>query len=161
MKILLKETIRKLGLKGGIVEVKNGYARNFLLPKKLALPITKKTEKVIERQKIVLQKKLEEEFITRQGVADRIKNTTLKISMKSSAENKIFGSVTLKMVLQLLEEEHISIEKDAVNFDFPIKQLGSYEIPINLGHEVRCALNIDVVSDKEEEDEEENNEKES
>lgn len=145
MKVILIKDVPTLGAIGDEVQVRDGYARNFLLPKKIAIESSAGALKVIERkkkQKEREEKKLKEECSV---LAEKIKNVSCTISMEAGEEEKLFGSVTSEMIADALKAEGIEVDKKKISLDESIKALGVYNIEIKLHPEVKAQARIWVV----------------
>jgi large subunit ribosomal protein L9 len=151
MKIVLKENIEDLGKRGDIVEVAAGYARNYLLPRKLAIRVTPANVKMIELEQKALKKKLTQEAISYQSVVDRINQATLSFKRKAGEKDVIFGSVSVTDIKEALDNLGFEIEKKRVLLEEPIKRLGNYTVPIKVFHEKQAELRIEVKKEGEEE----------
>ncbi|MEA1987334.1 MAG: 50S ribosomal protein L9 [Candidatus Marinimicrobia bacterium] len=145
MKIILKETVEKLGEKNDIIDVKDGYARNYLLPKKLALKATRSNLSIVKENDKVQARKDKSIVATSQKLADKLKNISLTISMEAGEDEKIFGSVTTQKVAELLEEKGLNIDKHIIEIETPIKNLGVFNIPIKLHSEITAEVKLWVV----------------
>ncbi len=145
MKIILKEKIEKLGNKNDIIEVKDGYARNYLLPKKMALKATKANMNVINELERVRARKEKSVVLTAQKLAEKLKNVSLTISMEAGEDEKIFGSVTTQKIAELLEEKGFNIDKHKVVIETPIKNLGVFNTQIKLHTDIVAEVKLWVV----------------
>ena len=123
MKVILKEDVQNLGQQGDVVEVKPGYARNYLMPQKLAILFTKQQKKSIEEAQIVEKRKLEREKDQLESVLKQVEDLNLSLKMQSEEDNKLFGSVTKLDIVKLLEENGITIDKKYIDLSSPIKTL--------------------------------------
>ena len=130
MKVILKEDVQNLGQQGDVVEVKAGYARNYLMPKRLAILFTEQQQKSIEEAQKVELRKLEREKDQIDSVLKDIKALSLSLKMKSEEDNKLFGSVTKLDIVNLLEENGVKIDKKYIDLSSPIKTLGEHKIDI-------------------------------
>jgi large subunit ribosomal protein L9 len=130
MKVILKEDVHNLGQQGDIVEVKPGYARNFLMPQKLAILFTQKQMRSIEEAKKLEDRKLEMQKDKLLAMIKDIENLNLNVKMKSEEGDKLFGSVTKLDLVKLLEENNIEIDKKYIDLNSPIKTLGEHKIDI-------------------------------
>jgi|TARA_B100001093_G_scaffold215569_1_gene206921 large subunit ribosomal protein L9 len=130
MKVILKEDVHNLGQQGDIVEVKPGYARNFLMPQKLAILFTQKQMRSIEEAKKLEDRKLEMQKDKLLATIKDIENLNLNVKMKSEEGDKLFGSVTKLDLVKLLEENNIEIDKKYIDLNSPIKTLGEHKIDI-------------------------------
>ena len=132
MKVILKEDVQNLGQQGDVVEVKPGYARNYLMPQKLAILFTKQQKKSIEEAQRVEERKLEREKDQLELVLKQVEDLSLSLKMQSEEDSKLFGSVTKLDVVKLLEENGITIDKKYVDLSSPIKTLGEHKVNICL-----------------------------
>ena len=132
MKVILKEDVQNLGQQGDVVEVKPGYARNYLMPQKLAILFTKQQKKSIEEAQIVEKRKLEREKDQLESVLKQVEDLNLSLKMQSEEDNKLFGSVTKLDIVKLLEENGITIDKKYIDLSSPIKTLGEHKVNICL-----------------------------
>ena len=147
MKIILMEDIPALGRRGEVREVATGYARNYLLPKKLALPATPGNLQNLEhlkRQRDRAENKARE---AAQAAADRIAALELAVATRASEDGRLFGSVSAQDVVEFLERQRIPVEKRRVLLEDPIKALGEYQVPIRLHHDVTATLRVTVTRD--------------
>lgn len=131
MKVILKEDVQNLGQQGDVVEVKAGYARNYLMPKRLAILFTEQQQKSIEEAQKVELRKLEREKDQIDSVLKDIKALSLSLKMKSEEDNKLFGSVTKLDIVNLLEENGVKIDKKYIDLGSPIKTLGEHTVNVS------------------------------
>ena len=131
MKVILKEDVQNLGQQGDVVEVKAGYARNYLMPKRLAILFTEQQKKSIEEAQKVELRKLEREKDQIDSVLKDIKALSLSLKMKSEEDNKLFGSVTKLDIVNLLEENGLKIDKKYIDLASPIKTLGEHTVNVS------------------------------
>ena len=155
MKIILKEDVFKLGSLGDEVEVKSGYARNFLIPQGKAEIITRSNQKMLERLKSLLAKKRADAIEQSKTLAEKLENAEIVFKMKSGESGKLFGSVTQKQIIEALTEKDLEVDRKKLHISNPIKSLGSHIVSIKLHSEVTANLEIKVVADTETETEEE------
>tara|TARA_B000000437_G_scaffold18769_1_gene13731 strand:+ start:16 stop:462 length:447 start_codon:yes stop_codon:yes gene_type:complete len=144
MKVILKEDVHNLGQQGDIVEVKAGYARNYLMPQKLAILFTKQQKKSIEEAQRVEERKLEREKSHLESVLKQIEELSLSLKMQSEEDNKLFGSVTKLDIVKLLEENGITIDKKYVDLSSPIKTLGEHKVNIVFTKEMSGSFTLTV-----------------
>jgi large subunit ribosomal protein L9 len=147
MKIILKEDIKKLGKMGQIVDVADGYARNYLVPKGLAVEASTKNIRSLEHEKKIIQEKARKHKDSAQDLASRISALTLTIKAKSGEEEKLFGSVTTMDIAEALLTQGVEIEKKKIVLEEPIKRLGSYSVQIKLHPDVSVPLTIEVIQE--------------
>jgi large subunit ribosomal protein L9 len=148
MKIVLKQDVDNLGISGQIVEVAGGYARNFLLPKGLALEATPSNLKVIEAQKKRIEARRSKERSEMEALAQRITATPLELAHRAGDTDTIYGAVTAAEIAFALEERGIEIDHRRVLMDAPIKALGTYTIPIKLHADVTAHVSVSVVREE-------------
>jgi len=147
MKIILREDVKHVGATGEIVDVKPGYARNFLLPRKLALQATAPNMKVYERERQKVQAKLAEGKNEAQKFADKLSKVSITASVAVGDEDRVFGSVTSQNIAELLAKSGHEIDKRKILLDEPIKALGVYDIPIKIHSEVEAKVKLWVVKE--------------
>ena len=144
MKVILKEDVHNLGQQGDVVEVKAGYARNYLMPQKLAILFTKQQKKSFEEAQRVEERKLEREKDQLESVLKQVEALSLFIKMQSEEDNKLFGSVTKLDIVKLLEENGITIDKKYVDLSSPIKTLGEHKVNIVFTKEMSGSFTLTV-----------------
>ena len=149
MKVILQQDVRGQGKKGQMIEVAEGYARNFLLPRKLAVPATAdavNTMKLKEKAKKAEDARLKAEA---EAFVEKLKNSPVKVTARAGANGKLFGAVTSKEVSDALQAQHgIELAKQKIVLDEPIKAYGSYELKAKLGYEVSGTVYVMVVEEK-------------
>jgi large subunit ribosomal protein L9 len=148
MKVILKENVDKLGRMGDLVEVSNGYARNYLIPKKLAVAATDRNVKALEHEKRLIAEKQKKERKAAEELAQRIRQTSITIPVQTGEEqegNKIFGSVTNKDIVEALAKEGVAVDKRELLLEKPIKELGKFMVPIKLHPDVTAEVEVSVV----------------
>jgi len=145
MKVILRQTIDTLGQIGEIVDVKDGYALNYLIPKQYAYLALKGNLQAIEEEKKHLQKKKEKEISDAQALATELEKVSVQIPMQVGEEDKIFGSVTSQMIAEKLAEKSFEIDKRKIELDEQIKALGIYDVKIKLHHAVTATIKVWVV----------------
>jgi large subunit ribosomal protein L9 len=145
MEVILRQDIEKLGLAGEIVTVKDGYARNFLLPRGLAFRATESNKRRLEAERAQRAKKIAGEAASARDVAERLEQFSLTFTMKAGEGDKLFGSVTAADVAERLEAEGFPVEKKQVELDEPLKALGVYKVPVRLHADVKPEVRVWVV----------------
>ena len=145
MKVILRKNFDQLGKIGDLVEVKNGYARNFLLPRQIAYVATKGNIKALEEEKLQYSKKEAKELQSSKALATELANVSITIPVKVGEEDKIFGSVTSQMIADALKEKSFNIDRRKIELEEPIKALGIYEVNIKLHQEVNAIVKTWVV----------------
>ncbi|MBT3880806.1 MAG: 50S ribosomal protein L9 [Candidatus Scalindua sp.] len=149
MKILLKKEIKSLGNIGDVVDVANGYARNYLLPKKLATVVTKGNIEQINLQILKNDEKRKEEIKTLQVLADEISNLSYTITVKTNKEGKLFGSVTANDIAKTLSDKGFKIDEKMVILETPIKKCDLYNVSVMLHPDVKAQCRVQIVSESE------------
>lgn len=147
MKVFLLKDVEKIGMRGEILDVSDGYASNFLLPKKLALVVTPANEHQFKQRVIQLDKRKEIVETKTSMLAERIK--ALKITMKRKIHDngKLYGSIATSEIADLLTEQGISIAKNQILLDKSIKETGSYEVTVKLTSRLQPAFTLKVVGE--------------
>ena len=145
--ILLLQPINGLGAEGDTVTVRAGYARNFLLPRKLALPITQANKKHVDSLLKAREAREQKEFEQARELGERVAKTSIAIAVKTGERGKMFGAVTVNDLIQRLLEEGIELNKKQLQLAAPIKELGSHTVAIKLHADVEAELKFEVVSE--------------
>lgn len=145
IEVLLVENVADLGKIGDVVRVSDGYARNFLLPKKLATPVTKAALRAIETKKVKAAAEEAARVEAFKVQADAIGRLAITLTVKAGEDDKLYGSVNVPQILEALAKENVTVEKTAVVMPEAIKALGEYNIEIKLHPEVQAALKVRVV----------------
>jgi large subunit ribosomal protein L9 len=145
MKVILREDMDTLGKCGEVVTVKDGYGRNFLLPRNLAIPATRGNLKSIDEVK--KQKELRDKKYRREAerIRDRIEKISCTAEVNVGEEDKMFGSITSTIIANLLKAEGVDVDRRKIILDEPIKNLGVYTVPIKIAHDVLANLKLWVV----------------
>ena len=147
MKLLLKHSIRSLGRAGEVVEVKPGYARNYLLPHNLAIPATEANVALIEKfkaRRAVEEAKLKETY---KALAEKVGETEIILNLRANANNMLYGSFSRGDVVTQLNNRHINIEKQMVELEESIKELGEYQINIKFDEETSATLKVSIFNE--------------
>ncbi len=140
--------MEKLGKKGELKQVADGYARNFLIPKKMAVLATKSEIAKLEKQKAIETERAEEELVQFQEMASQLDGLELEIPVKADENGKLFGTVNANLISEKLKSQGLGIEKDWIKLKEPIKELGDFEVNIELPHNLETAIKIIVVKEK-------------
>ena len=150
MKVILQHDVKGKGKKGEFVNVSDGYARNFLLPKKLAVTATPENLTVMKREEKARMQKTEADKAKANEIAGKLNDVLVKITAKGGeGGSRIFGSITSKEISEELSKQHgIEIEKNKIVQDEPIKAFGSYEIKCKLGFEITGTIHVHVIEGK-------------
>ena len=149
MKVILQQDVRGQGKKGQMVEVSDGYARNFLLPKKLAVTATPESINTMKQQEKAKKAQKAAEKSEAEAVSKKLEGLMVKISAKAGEGGRLFGAVTAKEISEALAAQHgLNIAKTKLVLEDPIKSCGSYSLKCKLGHEVTGVVNVLVVEDR-------------
>jgi len=147
MKVILLADVKGSGKAGDFIEVSDGYARNFLIPRKLAQEATTKNLAELKQQEEKRKKQLEREIAEAKAVQEKLQNLTVKVVAKGGEGGRLFGSVTTKEIVEALEQQHgIKLEKNKVLQEDPIKTFGTHEVKVKLGHEKHGIINLVVAN---------------
>lgn len=146
MQVILKEDVEKLGAMGQVVEVKRGYARNYLLPKDLAMEATARNLKQLDHKKRIVVDKIKKLQKESQSLADKIAQASVTLYHTAGEEEKLFGSVTSMDIVEALKEKGIEVDKRKIALDEPIKRLGEYKVPVKLPGGVSAELSVTVLA---------------
>jgi len=149
MNVVLKEDIPKLGKMGEVVRVRDGYARNYLLPRGLVLVANNKNVRSLEHNKRVIAGRRERVVKDAQTLSEKIAAVSLTITAKAGEEGKLFGSVTNIHIEKALIEKGFHVERRKIDLTQPIKAIGDYEIPVRLASDVVANVKVSVVSEEE------------
>lgn len=145
MKVILRENVDNLGTAGQIVNVKPGYARNYLVPKGLALVATKANEAVLENERRMIAARQHKEKLSAEEVARRLEELSITIPVAVGEEDKLFGSVTSMDIAEAIVAQGVDVDKRKIQLDEPIKALGLYTIDIKLQTDVTGHVKVWVV----------------
>jgi large subunit ribosomal protein L9 len=149
MKVILTQEVKKLGIKGQILEVSDGYARNFLIPQGLAEEATKTKIKEIQEKSIKEEKKKSSEKDSAEALKNKLHGKEVEIRVKAGAGDKLFGAVTTREIADLLQAKFgVSIDKKKIDLGEPIKHLGQYNIKLKIYPSVQAELKLVVASDE-------------
>ncbi len=148
MKVILTQDVKSQGKKDQIIEVSDGYARNFLFPKKLAIPADAKALNEVKNKEASRLHKIEVERAEATALRDRLAAVTVKLVGKSGADGRLYGSVTAKEIAEALEAQHkLTVDKRKITIAEPIKAFGTYHLDVKLYTDVSGKIHL-VVSDK-------------
>ncbi len=148
MKVILQQDVKDHGKKGQLVEVSDGYARNYLFPRKLAVPATADNLNTMKLREAARQKQLETEKAQAKEIAAKLEGCAVKIPARAGEGGRLFGSVTPKDIADALEAQHgIALEKNRIVIAEPIKSFGTFEVKAKLGHEIMGKINV-IITEK-------------
>ena len=149
MKVILQQDVRGQGKKGQMIEVAEGYARNYLLPRKLAVPATADAMNTMRLQEKAKRAEEARQKAEAQAMAEKLKGVVVKLTAKAGANGKLFGAVTSKEVSEALQNQHgIELAKQKIVMEEPIKSYGSYELKAKLGFEISGTIYVVVAEEK-------------
>ena len=147
MKVILKETIDSLGIIGSEVNVAKGYARNYLLPQQKAVPATPQNRRMLAQEKAKFDLQIAKEKKIAEEMAARLEGVTCHIAAKVSEEDRLYGSVTVRDIINALAREGVELEKRMVMLTEPIKTIGTHKVPIRVYKEVEPEITVEVVTE--------------
>jgi large subunit ribosomal protein L9 len=148
MEVILREDVPNLGKIGEVVRVRDGFARNYLLPQGLVLVANKKNLKLFEHQKRVVADQKQRILRNAQSVGDQLGSVSLVIPVRTGEEGKLFGSVTNINIEKALKARGLEVDRRKIHLEQPIRSLGDYEVPIRLAADITVPLKVSVVSDE-------------
>jgi len=145
MEVILKQDVDKIGKAGAVVKVKDGYARNFLIPNGLAVPLTSGNLKTMEEER--LKKTQQQEKLKKEAEAlkSRLSAVSLTIPALIQEEDKLYGSISAQDISTALKEEGFEVDKNAIDLEEPIKALGIYEVPVRLHTDITATVKVWIV----------------
>ena len=149
MEVILRQDVDKLGRRGQVVKVADGYARNFLMPKRMAVAATDSNRKIVEQERQAGLRREAKEKTEAEDLGKLISAVTLTTVQKAGEQDVLFGSVTVKDIADMLEKQGYTIDRKKIALEAPIKSLGEHKVTIKLHREV--AVEVTVVVNKEEE----------
>lgn len=145
MKVILKETIDSLGIIGSEVNVADGYARNYLLPQSKAVKATPQNRRVMEQERAKFEIQIAKERKLAEEMAQKLEGVECKIGAKVSEEDRLYGSVSVRDIIDALAAQNIMVEKRMVLLKEPIKAIGTYKVPIRVYKEVEPEISVEIV----------------
>jgi len=144
MEVILKEDVAKLGSRGDVVKVAEGYGRNFLLPKKLAIEATPANRAVIDQMKAAAVRRQAREKGDAEGLGKQLTGVELSFTRKSGEQDQLFGSVTSADIARELEHKGFNIDRRKIQLDEPLKAIGTFNVPIKLHKEVVVPVKVTI-----------------
>ena len=154
MKVILKEDVKDLGIMGTVLDVANGYGRNYLIPQNLAVEANPKNIRQLEHEKNRILAKAKKIRKSAEDAAEEMSKLSITIEAKSGEEDKLFGSVTAKDIAEEIAKQGIDVDKRKIVLTEPIKHLGSYEVAVKIHHDVTANVKLEVKKAGSEETEE-------
>jgi len=147
MKVILKETIDSLGIIGSEVEVASGFARNYLLPQGKAVPATAQYRKIIEQSRAKFEVQIAKEKELANQMAERLGQIELQITAKIHEGDRLYGSITIRDIVEALAKIDVQVEKRMVMLKEPIKTVGTFKVPIRVYKEIEPEITVQVISE--------------
>lgn len=144
MEVILREDIEKLGSRGQVVKVADGFARNYLLPRRLAVPATEANRKIVEQERQAALRREAKEKAAAEELAKMLAGIVLTTTQKAGEADQLFGSVTAKDIAELLEKQGYQIDRRKILLDHPIKTLGEHKVTLRLHREVSVEITVNV-----------------
>ena len=148
MEVILREEIEKLGRRGDVVKVAAGYARNYLLPRRLAVAANESNKKIVEQEKAAYLRRESKEIGDANDLAKLMASVEVTIAQKAGENDQLFGSVTAQDITAALEKAGYTIDRKKVNLAEPIKTLGDYKVTVKLHREVAIELPVHVIKEE-------------
>ncbi|MCF7832191.1 MAG: 50S ribosomal protein L9 [Candidatus Marinimicrobia bacterium] len=147
MKIIMKKDIEGLGKAGDVVSVKDGYARNYLMPKDFAIKATRSNMKIVDELQKNEAKKSKKTETAAQNIAKKLQDISVTATVKVGEEDKLFGAVTAQIISELIAEKGIEIDKHNILLDEPIKELGVFDVAVKVGAGIKAVIKVWVVKE--------------
>ena len=149
MEVILREDIEKLGSRGDVVKVAPGYARNFLLPKRMAVAATESNKKIVEQERQAhLRREVKQEADAFE-LGKLMNGVVVTIAQKAGENDQLFGSVTSKDIAELLEKQNYTVDRRKIQLAEPIRTLGEHKVPVRLHRSVLAEITVNVVKEEE------------
>ena len=147
MEVILRDHVEKLGKRGEIVKVSDGYARNYLLPRKLALPATEGNRKHVERERKIMETREADEKSQAEAIASRLSTVDITLARRVGDTEQLYGSVTAADIADFLKTKGFEIDRRKLILPEPIKTIGEHDVPLKLHREVTAPLKVKVVKE--------------
>jgi large subunit ribosomal protein L9 len=147
MEVILREDIEKLGHRGEVVKVAPGYARNFLLPKKLAVAATASNKKIVEQERDAYLRREAKAKNEAEDLGRMLAKVVITITQRAGEEGHLFGSVTAKDIADGLERQNYTIDRRKIQLEDPIKNVGEYKVPVRLHRDVTAEITVNVAAE--------------
>jgi len=145
MKVILVKDFPALGIAGEVREVADGYARNYLIPKGIALPATPENLKGWELRKQALERKLAHRAEELKALAEKLEGLTLQLKAKAGSGGRLYGSITSADIAEELQRQGMEVDRRQIEMDQPIKELGSHEVTVRLGPKLAAKIRVEVI----------------
>ena len=147
MEVILREHVDNLGKRGEIVKVADGFARNYLLPRKLALPATAGNRKHVERERKIMETRESEEKAAAEAISTRLATVDISIARRVGDTEQLYGSVTAADIVEFLKAKGFEVDRRKLILPEPLKALGEFDVPLKLHREVTVPLKVKVVKE--------------
>jgi large subunit ribosomal protein L9 len=147
MEVILREDVDKLGHRGQVVKVADGYARNFLLPKRLAVAASDSNKNIVEQERKAALRREAKESADAADLGKMVQTVVITIAQKAGDNDQLFGSVTSKDIAESLEKQNYQIDRRKIQLEEPIKTLGEFKVPIRLHRDVTVEVTVNVVKE--------------
>jgi large subunit ribosomal protein L9 len=148
MEVILREDVEKVGARGSVVKVADGYARNFLLPKRLAVPATGANKKIVEQEREAYLRREAKVKSESEDLAKLMSNVTVTIRQRAGENNQLFGSVTAKDIADGLEAQKYHVDRRKIQLDEPIRTLGEHKVTLRLHRDVTTEIMVIVEAEQ-------------
>lgn len=148
MEVILREDIERLGTRGQVVKVAPGYARNFLLPKRLAVAATESNKKIVEQERQAYLRKEAKLKTEAEDLSKLITGVTVVFVQKAGENDQLFGSVTAKDIAEALEKQNFTVDRRKIQLQDPIKQIGEFKVPVRLHKDVIAEVTVQVTKEE-------------
>lgn len=148
MELILREPIENLGSRGDIVRVANGYARNYLLPRKLGLPVTEANRRQVERERVIVEAREAKDRQSAQKISDQVSAVECIVARRVGETGTLYGSVTSADIVESLANLHLMIDKRKIELAEPLKELGDFVVSVRLHRDVKAELKVKVVKEE-------------
>ena len=148
MEVILREDIEKLGSRGAVVKVAPGYARNFLIPKRLAVAATESNKKIVAQERDAWLRKEAKQKGEAEELAKMLSAVTITITQRAGEEGHLFGSVTSKDIAEGLERQNYNIDRKKIQLEENIRQVGEHKVPVRLHRDVTAEITVNVVAEQ-------------
>lgn len=148
MEVILREDVEKLGHRGQVIKVADGYARNFLLPKRLAVAASESNKKIVEQERQAALRREAKEAADAADLGKMVQTLTVTISRQAGENDQLFGSVTAKDIADGLEKQGYQIDRRKIQLADPIKTLGEFKVPVRLHRDVTVEITVNVVREE-------------
>ena len=145
MEVILIQDVNKVGRKGDVVRVRDGFGRNFLLPRSLAIPSTRANQQFVEEQKLRAATRREKDKAEAQGVAERLSKVKVSIPAQAGEQEKLFGSVTAEDIAESLTKQGFAIDRKHIQLKEPIRSLGTFTVTVEIFPQVKATVPVEVV----------------